>query len=275
MPPLDYIDYTATRREDLAPLLSAAEEKHLLRLAAAGDQAAFNKLVESNLRLVTKLALRYGRESKLSLADRKQEGVIGLMKAIRRFDPDRGLRLSTYAVWWIRQAILRTTDEKGATIRLPTHVYEDRRALAAAVEAITQRLGRRPSDEELLAELDWNRERFQRVRRSPSETSSLDKIDPEDNRALSEILSDPNAINPEDAAIRKSLAAVLATAMDECLSEREQTVLKLRFGLTGDAPMALDEIANILNLTRETIRLTEKGALKKLRSRTDLTEWKN
>ncbi len=245
-------------------LLTPQEEQDLARRVQAGDGEAERHLVEANLRLVVAIARRYLHRG-LSLLDLIEEGNVGLLHAARKFRPDRGTRFSTYATWWIRQAVVRALANQARTIRLPVHVeallsqYNRHRA------ALTQKLGRPPTTEEVAAEMGRPAAELEQLDSLRQHPVSLDKAPGGDGKgSVGETVADPNA---EAGA---GLAAVLRARADlagvlQDLPDRERTVITLRFGLGGEEPMTLERIGQRLNLTRERVRQIEAGALQHLR----------
>jgi RNA polymerase primary sigma factor len=252
------------------PLLTAAQEVELAQRIEQGDAAARRRFTLANLRLVVSIAKRYvGRG--LALIDLIQEGNLGLMRAVQKFDWRRGYKFSTYATWWIRQAITRAIADKGRTIRLPVHVSEALTKLNAARRRLTQELGREPTDAEIGRELGIDPARVQELRRAARRPASLDQPLGEDEEAtLTDLVVDRSDRGPEAAIEERSLEQEARRALAEALTEREQLVVRLRFGLgdgSGDGhgyPLA--KIGERLGLTRERVRQIEKEALGKLRA---------
>jgi RNA polymerase sigma factor (sigma-70 family) len=246
-------------------LLTTEEEQELARRVQAGDKEAERRLVEANLRLVVRISRRYLRRG-LSLLDLIEEGNLGLLQAARKFRPDRGTRFSTYATWWIRQAVVRALANQARVIRLPVHVEL---LLAQSVKkrnALTQELGRSPTTEELARALGWSLADVEHLESLRHQPLSLDApAGGEGNARLLEIVRDP-ASEPGER-----LAAVLRarddlTSVLNDLPDAERNVVTLRFGLGGEEPMTLESIGRRIGLTRERVRQIEAGALKRLRA---------
>jgi RNA polymerase primary sigma factor len=249
-------------------LLTAAEEVELAKRIERGDHSAKQEMVEANLRLVVSIAKKY-RNQGLPFLDLIQEGTIGLVRAAEKFDYRKGFKFSTYATWWIRQAVARALADKARTIRMPVHVVEKLNKIVRAERKLRAELGREPTAVEIGKDLDLTGDEVEHIRRSAQTPVSLEKpVGDEDESEFGHFLTDANLPLPDEEAettMRKeTLAKILGT-----LSSRERQVLELRYGLDGQHPRTLDEVGRTFNVTRERIRQIENQSLKKLRALAD------
>lgn len=247
------------------PLLKPEQEVALAKRVEQGDKDAANAMAQANLRLVVSVARRYLNRG-LPLEDLIAEGNIGLLRAVQKYEWQRGYRFSTYAVWWIRQAITRAIADKGRTIRLPVHVGEALTKRSKAVGQLTTELGREPTPEELDAVLGADASFIGAAVTAAQAPLSLGMAVGEDGEEqLVDFLPDEAAVTPEEGAVRRVSAEETRQVMNDVLTEREREVLKLRFGLDGSSPESLDVVGRRLGVTRERARQIEAEALRKLR----------
>lgn len=247
------------------PLLSVEEEYRLAVRKSQGDEVAKQRLIEANLRLVVSIAKRYTGRG-MSFLDLVQEGNLGLIKGVEKFDPEKGFKLSTYATWWIRQSVTRALADQARTIRVPVHMVETINKMSKMQRKLTLELGYEPSIKELADHLDMSEEKVQEIMQIAREPASLETpIGEEDDSNLGDFVADSNVVSPEGNVESVMLREHIDTLLGD-LKERERQVIVLRFGLEDGHPRTLEEVGKEFNVTRERIRQIEAKALRKLRN---------
>jgi RNA polymerase primary sigma factor len=246
------------------PLLTAGEERELARRKDLGDPEAKRRLIECNLRLVMSIARNYSN-SGVPLLDLIQEGNLGLIRAVEKFDGSRGFKLSTYATWWIRQAITRAIADQGRTIRLPVHVVDQVRRVTRARRLLTQTLGRDPLPEEIAGEAGFPPKRVTELLELIEDPVSLETPVGEGDSIYGDLLEDPSAAQPEAVTAEHLREAEVAEALAK-LNPRMRRVIELRYGLAGERPRSLEEVGSMLGVTRERVRQLEASAFRELQA---------
>ena len=246
------------------PLLKPSEEVELAALIQQGDHKARERMIKANLRLVVKIAHDYANFG-LPLLDLISEGNIGLVKAVERFDPSKGGKLSTYAAWWIKQSIKRALANQSKTIRLPVHLVDKIARMRRVAMELEEALGRQPTDEEIAYEMEMSVNKVAHLKSVSVRPASLDApVGDDDGTEFGDLIGDENSINPFDSLQNKSVVNDLTELIDE-LDPRESEIIRLRFGLGGEKPMTLEEVGEKFEITRERVRQLQNMALTRMR----------
>ena len=248
------------------PLLKSHEEKELAKRILKGDEAARQQLIKANLRLVVSIAKRYVNRSPLSISDLIQEGNIGLFKAVEKFDYTKGFKFSTYATWWIRQAITRALADQSRTIRIPVHMVETISKFTQAKRKLAQQLGREPMVEEIALEMDLPVDKVRNIQKISQEVVSLESPigDDDDKSTLADFIQDEKSLTPTQLTSQELLKDQIRDIIQD-LTERERKILEMRFGLEDGVTHTLEEVGKVFSVTRERIRQIEAKALEKIR----------
>lgn len=259
------------------PLLTAKDERELAQRIAAGDQEAVTILTRANLRLVVSIAKKYvGRSADLTLLDLIQEGNLGLFRAVAKFDWEKGFKFSTYATWWIRQAITRALADQSRTIRIPVHMVETIAKYKQTHRRLTQDLGREPMAEEIAMEMGMEVEKVRNIQNIDQDTVSLEKPigDDEDKSTLGEFVADEKILSPDQDVAHRILTEQLTKILDD-LSPKERKILEMRHGLEDGVQHTLEEVGKEFGVTRERIRQIEAKAIERIRAHEDINKLKN
>lgn len=256
--------WTYLREIGRYPLLTPAREIELFRELKNGDESAGRKIVQANLRLVVSVAKRY-RNRGLAFQDLIQEGTLGMMRAVDKFDPERGYKFSTYATWWIKQSITRALADKSRMVRLPVHIVEELGRVRKTVRLLALRTQKRPELEEIARAAGMSRARLESILKAEKNLLSLDaSLSESSESTLMDFIEDRSTAAPDDVAGAQLLKDRVSKAL-ETLRPQERLVISMRFGLDTGMPATLEQIGNVMGVTRERVRQIEKGALKKLK----------